>query len=33
MFCHMRAQWFIDTAYVSDLFQITVHTLIAQYWQ
>ena len=29
MFRNMRAQWFIDTAYVSDLFQITVHALIA----
>ena len=33
MFCHMRAQWFIDTAYVSDLFQITVHPLVTGYRQ
>ena len=29
----MRAQWFIDTAYVSDLFQITVHPLVTGYRQ
>ena len=27
----MRAQWFIDTAYVSDLFQITVHPLVTRH--
>ena len=33
MFSLMRAQWFIDTAYVSDLFQITVHPLVTGYRQ
>lgn len=33
MFPYMRAQWFIDTAYVSDLFQITVHPLVTGYRQ
>ena len=33
MFRNMRAQWFIDTAYVSDLFQITVHPLVTGYRQ
>ncbi len=33
MSCNVRAQWFIDTAYVSDLFQITVHPLVTGYRQ
>lgn len=33
MFPYVRAQWFIDTAYVSDLFQITVHPLVTGYRQ
>ena len=33
MFPYVRAQWFMDTAYVSDLFQITVHPLVTGYRQ
>lgn len=33
MSCGMCAQIFLYPAYIGNLFQITVHTLIAQYWQ